>query len=240
MADATVGTSETQAPATGATGGEQPPMGAPSTPSSEGGAGAQEQPKPEAGQVVAPPAVSDEERIRREVQSRSDRIVDQKLREIEQQRAQQAEALRISRLSDKDYRTAVQQQQRVGEIQQVYASQAQAQLEGVLNAFRDEALAIIPDKKVRDELAKRCATEGEFAGPGEFLQAVFDAASELKEAKLRTSIQASEQTAAQKAARAETGGMPQLGTGLSLPNLKNMTAGEKIRLGLEITQRQGT
>ena len=241
-------TSETQAPATGASGGEQPgTTPVPSTPSSKGGAAEQEQPTTEAGQVgdakladatLAAPAIDPEERIRREVQSRSDTIVAQKLRQIEEQRAQQAETARLRGLSDREYRLAMQQQERDAQVQQTVRDQAQAQIAGVLGQFVNEALAIIPDKAVREDLARRSNTD-EFSGPGEFIQAVFDAATELKAAKLRTSIQKSEQTAAQKEARAEQGGRPQLGTGLSTPNLTGMTPQQKIRMGIEIAQREG-
>jgi len=236
------GTSETQVPATGVSGTEEQPgrVAAPasSTPPSEGGTAAQEQPKPEAGLAPMPPAISDDERMRREIQSRSDTIVAQKLREIETQRANQAEQARLKGMSDREYRMAMQQKGQAEAVQQALQEQVQTMRQGDFVELANTILSIVPDEKGRESLRVRAAAN-EFPDLKAFAEAAVELKVAAKETKQRTAIQEAERVAAQKQARAElSGGMPQLGSGQSMPNLSSLTPRQKIRLGLEMAQRE--
>lgn len=231
-------TSETQAPVQKQIGGEQPgTTPAPLTPSSEAGAAAQEQLKTQeqiTGEQLPPEVVEQlRQQLWAEHQSRADKQVAQRLRQYEETQAQQAEAKRLQALPGDQFKQAILQRQAVEQSQQLVMTQAEERISGMYRDVVDDVLSVVPDAKKREELKAR--SDATFGG---FVKAVVEAAVEADKAKVREKLEQTERTAARKEARAEASGTPQLGSGTPSSNVDGLTASEKIRVGLELTQRE--
>ena len=158
----------------------------------------------------------------------------QRLREYEETQAQQAEAKRLQALPGDQFKQAILQRQAVEQSQQLVIQQAQERISGMYRDVVDDVLSVVPDAKKRDELKAR--SDSTFGG---FVKAVVEAAVEADRAKMREKLEQTERTAARKEVRAEMGGHPQLGSGGPSSNVDNLTPREKIRMGLELAQREG-